>query len=259
MIYAYCFNLSGIEKWFDAFWKILESSPKPSKAKTPLVYKNTPGVLLICKQVYLEAREVLKKQSISFHHGMLDIISLESVMNPSILTNISKLTIDATGHEIIHKAKGLVGPSWRGHLDLIVDISEILSQGHRLKIFTLDFTDKTLKSHVHDCWFKPIRCDFRDQLTEALQHLRKVRSVGTVNLIGIPPSMIPDLKARMESSPLSLLDMPGEIRNQIYDYAADWSDISTQLTRTMKAWARTDPTRRPRRPTQSAPPLLSSC
>lgn len=205
-----------------------------------MVYKGTPNVLLICKQVYLEAREMLKKQGISFHHGLLDICGLDNLMNTSILSNIQSLTIDAKGHEMLPKAHKLLGPSWRGHLDLIVDISVVLAKGHRLKNFTLDFTDPKLHAHVHECWTKPIRCDFRDQLAEALEHLRKIRGVGNVKLIGIPPALAADLKQHMESTPRSLLDMPGEVRNLIYSYAADWSDISTQITRTMKAWVAAD-------------------
>ena len=242
MIYSFCLTFAGVDKWFDKFWAKLRDSSRPSKVAAPLVYKRTPEILLVCKQVYHEARDVLQKKGISFHHGLLDIDGLHNLMNVNILTNISCITVTASGHEIIPKAKGLVGPSWRGHLDLIVEISDVLAAGHRLKTFTLDLTDASIDRHVHDCWNRPIRCDFRDQLTAALENLRKIRSVGTVTLIGLPAALIPDLKARMESSPPSLLSLPGELRNLIYFFAADTSDISTQLTRTMRAWVAANPT-----------------
>lgn len=258
IVYDYSVNFHGVDKWFDSFWKILLESPKPSRAPAPVVYRHTPAVLLICKQIYYEAMELLRGQGMRFHHGLLDIDGLSNLMNTDILRNVSSLTIDATGHAIIPQKRNLIGPSWRGHLDMLVDISDILAKGHRLKQFTLNFKDTSIHAHVHDCSGKPIRCDFRDQLAEALRHLRNIRSVGTVNLVGFPPAMVAELKARMESPPTSLLTLPGEIRNIIWEMSADWSDISTQLMRTVDLWFKDDKSFRktPPYPAVSTPTIL---
>lgn len=238
IIYEYCYSFAGVDKWFDTFWEILKASRKVSKARVPHVYRQTPTVLLICKQIYFEAIASLGKQSLSFHHGMLDLNGLQHFVKPSVIQNIGHITLDCQGHEILPKTNKdkLQAPSWRGHLDLIADISRILAKGHKLKSFTLNLEDKTIHHHVTACIFKDIRCDFRDQLIDALQSLKSIRGVPVVNLSGIPHTLLPELKARMQSTPKNFMDLPGELRNQIYAHCADWSDISAHIARTASTW-----------------------
>jgi hypothetical protein len=92
-------------------------------------------------------------------------------------------------------------------------------------------------------------------MADAFTHLRSIRGVGCVTLKGFPPALAPELRARMESKPIHFLDLPGEIRNIIYAYAADPSDISTHLNPLMANWTeRSKPL--PSYPPKSTPTIL---
>lgn len=139
-------------------------------------------------------------------------------------------------------------------MDLLTELGEILSTGHRLKTLVIDFNDKDLALHVKHCWTRSRKCDFRDHLKEALNNMRSIRGVGCVTIRGVPAILALELKQRMESKPLSLLDFPAEIRNQIYEDCADWSDITPNLVRTIAAW--TDHKLPPPYPPRTTPTIL---
>ena len=58
----------------------------------------------------------------------------------------------------------------------------------------------------------------------------------------------------MESKPISFLDLPGEIRNNVYELSGDWSDITPVLARTMKL--RSNHNTPPPYPKRSTPTIL---
>jgi hypothetical protein len=92
-------------------------------------------------------------------------------------------------------------------------------------------------------------------MAEAFGNLRAIRGVKSITLKGFPSALAPELKARMESSPKSFLDLPGEIRNMIYAYSADASDITARLDRFMHSWVdRMEPM--PAYPARSTPTVL---
>lgn len=121
---------------------------------------------------------------------------------------------------------------------MIKDLAEVLEQGHRLKNLTLRFSDRRLVEHVTSCAQGKWDCGFRDQLRDALNALRMVRGIGNVQLIGINAEQARELKHRMESSTkvVTFQDLPQEIRDKIYGYSLDWSDISKVLARSLSKW-----------------------
>lgn len=139
-------------------------------------------------------------------------------------------------------------------MDIIVQLSNILSSGHRLKNFTINLDDQGLALHTEGCWDSNNKCDFRDHIKEAFDHLRKIRNVPCVTLTGIPDSFARELKARMESKPKLFVDLPGEIKNQIYELCADPSDLNAQLMRTMSDWQ--DRKQPPPYPKRTTPTIL---
>jgi len=73
--------------------------------------------------------------------------------------------------------------------------------------------------------------------------MRKLHNIRCVTFHGIPDAFAHELKAHMEAPPISLLDLPRELRDLIYSDCGDWSGVSQQLSRTMAKW--TDRTKEP--------------
>ena len=252
MIYELSIDLRGIEKYFDRYYKKLKHSHPGSRITPPRLKCKTPTVLLLNRQFFAEAVSLLSKKAVSFHHGLLGLPYVYEVVSEQVLQKLSSITITTKGHPILKK--NIKSESWYGYMDLIADLSIILAKDHKLKTLTIDFEDKALERHTTLCWDGSNKCDFRDHMKEAFNSLRSIRGVGCVTLTGIPSPLTLELKARMESKPKSFLDLPGEIRNQIYDDCADWLDASTQLARTMKAW--TDHNKPIPYPTKTTPTVL---
>ena len=139
-------------------------------------------------------------------------------------------------------------------MDLFTQLAEILCDGHKLKKLNIHFEDEQLTTHTIGCWNSVIKCDFRDHIQEAFGHLRHIRGVDCVTITGIPATFAHELKLRIQSKPKSFLDLPGELRNEIYSYCGDYSDISASVALTMKKW--TDKTQPPPYPKRSTPNVL---
>lgn len=116
-------------------------------------------------------------------------------------------------------------------MTMLFDLAQTLSKGHALKNLNIHLDDPELTLHATACWHRRNKCDFRDELEEALDTLRVIRGVKKVTITGIPPALAQELTQRMESKPKSFLDLPGELRNAIYEHAADRSDVSHELSR----------------------------
>lgn len=257
MVYDECLDFSSLERWFENYWMRLAACDRSREIKAMAdipIFRRTPTVLLICKQIYAESVVRFETKHLSFHHGFFDLGMTPDFISENIIRNISTLTITTKGHAMLPTNVKLIAPSWRGHLNLIQDVSGVLATGHKLKNLTIDFADETIATHMGHCWNHIIRCDFRDQLREAFTHLRKVRKVGKVEIRGVPEALALELKSRMESPPLSFLDLPGEIRNAVYEHCGDWSDISSAIAKTMTKWV--DKSRKPHYPKRSTPTVF---
>ena len=253
IIYDLCINFNGIEKFFNRYYTRVSHSIIPSNATAPYHKPKTPTIFLANRQTFAEAVSLLSTKSVVFDHGLLDLNSVHDVISENVLQKLSSITITVKGHPILQSK--ILPMSWRGYMNLITDLSIILRQGHKLKNLTIDFEDKALKRHMTQCFGdQSYDCEFREQMQQACNDLRLIRGIGCVTITGIPSQLALELKARMESKPMSFLDLPSEIRNQIYEYCADWSDISTQLARMMKSW--NHHAHPPQFPSRSTPTIL---
>lgn len=140
-------------------------------------------------------------------------------------------------------------------MDLVSQLAGILAKGHSLKKLVLDFSDQDLVMHVTKCWDANNRCDFRDQIREAFDRLRRVRAVGCVVIIGLPPPFAQELKSLMESRRTSILHLPRELRNMIYKLSASYDDINIAVQRTMDNWIDKKSTK-PHYPKRTTPTVL---
>ena len=85
--------------------------------------------------------------------------------------------------------------------------------------------------------------------------MKNIRGVGNVILEGIPEDIAIVLKACMESKPpVTFQNLPLELREQIYDHAMDWSDVSVKLAKTLATWS--DKSKPPTYPQLTTPTVL---
>ena len=240
MIYELYIDDCAVEKFFDRYYKRIKNKSAHSKSKPPKCNKQVPSIFLINRQIYNEAAGLISKKNIVFHHGMLGLSNITKVVSECLLQQVSSIIINVSGHKILQD--NILRESWHGYMNILNQLSTLLSEGHKLKKLTIDLEDPDLIVHVTTCWDVgsngPLgyKCDFRDHMTEAFEGLRSIRGVGQVTLKGFPACIAPDLKARMESKPIGFFDLPGEIRNMIYGYAANTSDVSTKLHNHMCSW-----------------------
>ncbi|KAK3708543.1 hypothetical protein LTR37_011438 [Vermiconidia calcicola] len=271
IVYELCIDFSSVERYFNKRYAHVKTCVKfganASNVPHGPVKTTPPVILLVCRQMYAEAVYMLSKKSVSFHHGLLGLKdikevvsipvrkklgSIDEVISIPVLQKLGSITITTKGHSIFRR--NVVSCSWKGHMDLIKTLTNILSKGHALKKLSINFDDPDLVEHMTVCWHSVIKCDFRDQLTEAFNDLRSIRGVGCVTITGIPPSFALDLKTRMESKPTSFMNLPRELRDQIYKECTDYSDISIQLARTMREW--TNRQQSPPYPSKTTPTVL---
>ncbi|KAK1068468.1 hypothetical protein LTR74_005547 [Friedmanniomyces endolithicus] len=252
IIYEYCIDVTAAQHILQRYYGSIRDCTNLAAIEAPLVWSRTPTIFLINKQIFAEASFYVRKRSLTFDHGLLDLVDITDFVSKNLFRTVSSITIDDSGHPLFQH--NILAASWIGYTSLVGQIGEILSKGHHLKTFTLSLTDDGLVSHVTKCWNKHNICGFRDSLLKACEPLRAVRRVGLVTFRGLPEPLSSELKARMESAPIYFLDLPSEIRNTIYADALDWSDINKQLVRTMGLWS--DKRMNPPYPTRTTPGIL---
>ncbi|EME47844.1 hypothetical protein DOTSEDRAFT_69689 [Dothistroma septosporum NZE10] len=234
MIYELVLGYSGIKDYFDRLHEYLMSSIKDHRPRKPIARQRTLTVLLLNKQIYAEASDLLMKRGVTFHHGLLTTSTVSEVINPRLLQQVSSIHITDVGHPII---KGRILPeSWNGYMRLLEQLGNLLTQGHNLKNLTIKFGDARLREHMTDCVATGHDCGFRDQMRKAINHLRRVHNVQKVTLIGIIPEQALDMQDRMQKPAIGFEDLPRELRDVIWRETVDWPDLSTALVRAMANW-----------------------
>lgn len=173
IIYGLCFDVHNIENVLDRYYQKLAKAKHIRNVPGPFVFFHTPNILLVNRQIYLEAKPLLHIQSITFDHGLLDLVSITDFAEEPLFRNLGTITITDTGHKLLGDMK-LLATSWVGYIDLIKEMARILSAGHKLKKLKIEFTDPDLVVHMTSCWSGDWECGFRESLRQALNSLRKV-------------------------------------------------------------------------------------
>lgn len=253
VIYEYALDTDVAQRLIQRYYeRARHTTDKMRSTEAPLVWARAPPLFLLNKQIYHESNSIVPKRGITFDHGLLDLMEIQDFVPESLLRTVSSITINDSGHPLLQD--NIIAQSWMGYITLLEQLADILSKGHNLKTLTISLANSELVPHVTTCWNASFGCGFRDTLKKACETLRRVRKVGSVTLHGIPERLAFHLKAHMESTPVTFFDLPREIRNMIYAEAADWSDISKQLSKTMKSWV--DKTSHPAWPARTTPTVL---
>lgn len=237
MIYELCLTTKGIKTHFKRYYAKIRTKQAKGEAKEYNCRKKTPAILLVNRQIFNEAVGMIEKLRISFHHGLFAHDSITRVVSESVLQRVSLIILTFKGHKVLQS--NILGESWHGQMRLIRDLGDILTKDHKLKTLTIDITDPEMTIHTQSCWYSPsAKCDFRDHLMDAFEHLQGVRGVGCVTLKGFPEKVAIDLKASMEKKKIGFFGLPGEIRNIIYGYCVDLSIVNKQFNKYTTARAR---------------------
>ncbi|SMQ47997.1 unnamed protein product [Zymoseptoria tritici ST99CH_3D7] len=224
-------GFESIQNFFDKqYARISVASESDRAIGKDILKRSAPSIFLLNKQIYREARGLLDENSVVFHHGILSVGKLYRVIAPTVLRTVQNIEITDHGHPIVEKI--ILRQSWNGYTRLIKQLAAVLSKGnHNLKTLTINFTDPAMVQHMTTCVHAIYHCGFRDQMRDALDHLRRVRGVGNVVFKGLNPEQSAELKAVMETPPKTFYDLPRELRDTIYDMSLDWSTISTSINR----------------------------
>lgn len=184
---------------------------------------------------------------------MLDLKDVTDFIAPGLFRNVRAITITDAGHDLFQP--NMLSPSWLGYVVLIEQVAGLLAVAdHHLQYFTISFKNPGILPHISLCWNAPFACGFRDTMRRACEALRRVHNIGHVTLVGFPPKLAEFLKPRMEGPALNFLDLPMELRLQIYGHCVDWSDVSIQLARTIARWE--DRSQCPPYPPRTTPTIL---
>lgn len=92
-------------------------------------------------------------------------------------------------------------------------------------------------------------------MRDALNSLRAIRAVKKITLQGLPEPVAMELKAHMQSEAVTFFSLSRELRNVIYDHAADWSEVSTAISKSLIHWTPKSPSPASN-PTTSTPTIL---
>jgi len=259
IIYEFCIDVSATQTIIDRYYRkaTAELNEHPHKKITdveaPLIYTRCSAIFLINRFIFTEATFYLRKRSLIFDHGLLDLKDITDFISPALFRNVRAITITDAGHDLFQS--NMLSPSWLGYVVLIEQVADLLAAGdHHLHHLTISFESPGMLPHVSLCWNARFACGFRDTLRRACDALLRVHNIGRVTLIGFPPTIAEYLKPRMEGPALNFLDLPTELRLQIYSHCADWSDVSRQLARTMARW--TDKSQCPPYPPRTTPTIL---
>nr|POF14106.1 hypothetical protein CFP56_03130 [Quercus suber] len=228
MIYEYCVDVSGIQKILSRYYHVFKDANDAASMRTPIIFK-------LNRQIYIESSMLLTKRSLTFDHGLLDLAFLNDFIRAPVLRTLASITITDAGHDLFRGTKNPAN-SWYGYMELIEQLGRVfIPAGHRLKTFSLHFASAEFKQHVTVCWDASFVCGYRDTLKKALAILGRVRNVASVSLEGFPEPLAMNLRNMMQRSSLTFFCLPPKIRNKIYRYAADLSDVSAVLNRTLVA------------------------
>ena len=253
MIYDLCININGPTNLLDEYYHALEETTASHKELAPLVRMGTPTILLLNRQLYHEALALLRKRSLVFNHGLLDLLTVNDFMCNGLFRNVASITISDVGHPLFQK--NIMQESWFGYMSLIGQVAHALTnETHHLKSLTISLSSEQLVGHVTECWTGSWKCGFRDSLRKALSALRKVRNIPEVKLVGFPAELTKEVTQIMQSPVTNFMDMPREIRDLIYQGCADWSDVTPALARVMESWV--DKTKPPTYSALSTPNVL---
>ncbi|KAK4990065.1 hypothetical protein LTR66_006903 [Elasticomyces elasticus] len=233
MIYELCLNLDGVDAYFARYAQAFKKDVFPDKVRPPVIRCTTPTVLLICRQIFMEAITYLAKQRLVFTHGLF-AQKLSKVVSTGVIRKITHLTISDSNLDM---ERSNYPDSIQGLLALFREICDILKSGHHLKEFKIIIKDDFLSWHLGHCWDAVYKCGFCDHIRYMLRALDKVRGVGRVIFEGrIPYEQTRRLIARMQTQKFPFLKLPTEVRELIYNYSANWNDVSVELPHFLNDW-----------------------
>ncbi|TKA67092.1 hypothetical protein B0A49_08648 [Cryomyces minteri] len=219
MIYHFALSLRGVDTYLkdcitDSRHHYLGVEPR----------SNTNPLLLLNRQTYLEASSVLYNKPLAISHGLLVGMSLTKIVSSDILHYVSNVTISDVGYNSF------------GHNHSIVEMLELYARlvdewikSHSLQTLQITLQDEVVVKHIKSCWNRD-GCGYCDRVRLMMDCLGRLRGVKHVTFTGpFVDSYIEPIKKRMQSPPKSFTDLPGELRNKIYDYVLGFRTINKQI------------------------------
>ncbi|TKA29198.1 hypothetical protein B0A50_03708 [Salinomyces thailandicus] len=234
LIYEGALDTDAAQRILQRYYEDIKDTDNGKGVTAPLIYSKCPTIFTVNRQTFVEASFLVRKRSLTFEHGLFDLLTIQDFLPDSLIRTVSSIRIDNTGHPLFKN--NILTASWVGYMCLMEELAETLKAGHQLKSLTISLDDEALVEHVTKCWGHKNTCGFRDGMRRAGEALRGVRNVREVKLVGFPEPFATELKQRMQSAPISFSNLPRELRDQIYNEMLDWSEISVVLKRDLAKW-----------------------
>ncbi|GAB1742227.1 hypothetical protein NU219Hw_g7784t1 [Hortaea werneckii] len=232
-VYEYCLDTDVAQRILQRYYEALKDTEDTKTVAAPLIYAKCPVIFRLNRQIYAESSFLVKKCSLTFDHGLMDLLTIKDFIPESLIRTVSSIDINDSGHPLFKE--NILGASWMGYITLIEELGGILKSGHSLKKFSITLSHEELVPHVTNCWNNSNTCGFRDSLKRAAAVLRGVHNVPEVKLVGFPDTLALELQKRMNAAPTSFFDLPRELRDLVYEGALDWSEISSKLKTSLDA------------------------
>lgn len=234
MIFNYAFTFDGI----DAYLARAElAALKDPLNDLPIVRTSTPTIFLLNRESYDDARYALRSKPLVLSHAGHDTLQLTQVISAGVLRQLTRITISKHGHDYATSAYGALGTyvgsdlwAWR-YSYYLRQLAAALRPGHCLQEFRLIYEDASMQAHMEACATEE-QCFVVRGVKSMLASLRGVRGVKKVEFKGVVAAFARELEQSMVlPPPKDFLDLPREIRDQIYGYCLDWNDGVAHMRR----------------------------
>ncbi|KAF2156587.1 hypothetical protein K461DRAFT_263624 [Myriangium duriaei CBS 260.36] len=232
MVYSFVFatGYSAVDNCVASHISSLTTTTTNGVQREPLFpRKSKRSLLLVCRQIYREAKPILAQHPLTLHHGLLNI-PLSDLISEDTFRNINSIILKDDGHNILDRRLPL---SFIGHQRMATELAGWLEDcGHTVQKLELHFTSPQLKWHLDHCRGRNNGCDMRRWLTGVFDAWKRVRGIRHVCIFGwLPDDMKKDLLRLMQSDHSPFACLPDEVVRRIGAYVADLNDVSRVINR----------------------------
>lgn len=235
MIYEHTLSFDSVDKYCSDYLELLCTASNNGEPALPEVEKVCPSILLVSKDITEEALPILYQTPLSLSCGILNA-HLHDLIAPELLCKLRRINISDSG------TRHLINPPhdcFRGLCYAVTELTTILRSGHSLESFSLDYTSTYLSIHLKGCLNDEKKaCGIKSW---SLNLLRSIKELHNIKKVSISLEWSEEVKQEAVQSikgpVFGFLNLPLNVREKIYGYAADHNDGARAFRRATKELA----------------------
>ena len=230
MIYEQTLSFDSVDKYCSDYLKLLDttSGTAPDTSRpAPEVKKVCPSILLVSKDITEEALPILYQTPFNLSCGIFKA-HLHDLIAPELLCKLRCISISDSGTRHLDTPPH---DCFKGLCYAVVELATILRSGHSLKSLTLDYSSAYLATHLKGCLNqKDKQCGIKSW---SLNLLRSIKELHNIKKVSISIEWSEEVKQEAVKSikgpAVGFLNLPLNVRQKIYGYAADHNDGARAL------------------------------